>query len=222
MRFWWLLAALALLVMFLMWQYPYMAGNTDRNIRILYLVLMVALIGSSGGLSRLPMNRMARDALLWLAIILLIALGYSFRADIKGSRLYGALAPGSVQITAEGNLRVTRAEDGHFHLEGTVNGAPESFLVDTGASDIVLTQPAAAAAGLDPETLNYSRTYQTANGTVRGAPVVLKTLDIGTAHIGNIPASVNQGQLEESLLGMTFLNQFKSFKVEDNQLTLYP
>ena len=222
MRYWWFIAALIMLVMLLMWQYPYVARNTENTINILYLVLMIALIASSCLITRMPLSRMLRDALHWLAIILLIALGYSYRADLVGSRLYGALTPSTVRVTAEGALRIFRAQDGHFHIEGEINGDLEPFLIDTGASDIVLTQVAAQAAGLNPKNLNYSRTYSTANGIVRGAPVTLKSLTIGKLNFENIPASVNQGQLEESLLGMTFLNQFKSYKVEDNQLTLTP
>lgn len=222
MRYWWFLAALALLVAALLWQYPYLAHNPERTTNVAYLATMIAFIATSGALARLPLSRQLRDAAIWLGLILLAALAYSFRSEIKGTRLYGDLVPNAVQISADGNFHITRAEDGHFHVEAEVNGAPESFLIDTGASDIVLTQAAATDAGLEPETLNYSRTYATANGTVRGAPVVLQSLVVGTAHIGNIPASVNQGQLDESLLGMTFLNQFKSYRVENDQLTLTP
>lgn len=222
MRFWGVLAAAVLLVMLLMWQYPYAAGNTDRNMSILYLVLMIALVGSSGMFSRISGSRALRDAAIWLGIILLIAFAYSFRADIKGTRFYGSLVPQSVQVMADGSLRIARAQDGHFHVDAEVNHSPESFLIDTGASDIVLSQRAAEAAGLAPETLNYSRIYSTANGTVSAAPVKLESLRVGPILIGNIPASVNKGELEESLLGMTFLNQFKSYQVQDDTLTLYP
>ncbi len=222
MRFWGFIAVLTLLVMVLMWQFPYMAGNTDQFMNVLYLVFLIALIGSGGTFSRMPASETTKNALLWIGIILLVALGYSFRADIKGTRLYGALVPSTVQITSEGSLRINRAEDGHFHIEAELNGSPESFLVDTGASDIVLSARAATAAGYDPDTLNYSRSYNTANGVVRGAPIKLDTLLVGSVLLKNIPASVNQGELDESLLGMAFLNQFKSFHVEDNTLTLYP
>ena len=222
MRFWWIIAALGLLLLVLMWQFPYMAGNTDRNASILYTVLIIALVGTSGIFNRITPTKAVRDAAIWVGIILLISLAYSFRADLKGSRLYGALVPNSVQITAEGAFRITRADDGHFHMEADINGQPESFLVDTGASDIVLSQRAARSAGLDPDNLNYSRNYQTANGTVSGAPVKLETLSVGNITLRDIPASVNKGEMDESLLGMAFLNQFKSFHVEDNQLTLYP
>lgn len=222
MRFWWLIAGLALLVMVLMWKFPYMAGNTDRNMHLLYLVLLIALIGSGGAFSRISFTKGLRDAAIWLGILLLIALAYSYRADIKGTRLYGTLVPNSVQITADGALRVSRAEDGHFHMEAEINGAPESFLVDTGATDITLSQRAAEAAGFDTQSLNYSRSYQTANGTVSGAPVQLDSMTVGPVTLRNLPASVNKGEMNESLLGMAFLNQFKSYQVEDNTLTLYP
>ena len=222
MRYKWFILALIALVALLAWQFPYMAGNPERNAHILYLILLIALVASSGMLSRIPTSKAMRDAGIWLGLVLLIALGYSFRDDVKGTRLYGALVPNSVQITSDGALKINRAEDGHFHVEAEINNAPESFLIDTGASDIVLSQRAAIAAGLTPETLNYTRSYQTANGTVSGAPIKLETLHLGTVTLRNIEASVNKGKMDESLLGMTFLNQFKSYHVQDNQMTLYP
>jgi aspartyl protease family protein len=223
MRIWSVFAALILLTFLLAWQFPYAVGDTAQNMQILYLILLIALIASGSGMARRMTSVQAlRDGCIWLGLILTVALLYSFRADIQGTRLYGALVPSAVRISADGALTVSRAADGHFHMEGEINGSRESFLVDTGASDIVLSQRAATAAGLNPETLNYSRSYQTANGTVSGAPVHLDSLRVGTVMLRDIPASVNKGKMDESLLGMEFLNRFKSYHVEDNQLTLYP
>jgi aspartyl protease family protein len=109
---------------------------------------------------------------------------------------------------------------GHFLIEAVVNGAPVDFLVDTGASDIVLTLEDAERLGLQPETLRFTQRFATANGEVRGAPVVLRELRIGQFSLFDVPASVNEAPLRVSLLGMSFLAQLNGYRVEDGRLIL--
>jgi clan AA aspartic protease (TIGR02281 family) len=109
---------------------------------------------------------------------------------------------------------------GHYVIEASVNGAPVTFLVDTGASDIVLTVDDARRIGLQPRTLDYSERYATANGEVRGAPVTLRELRIGQLRLFDVAASVNEAPLGISLLGMDFLEQLSSYEVERGRLIL--
>jgi aspartyl protease family protein len=109
---------------------------------------------------------------------------------------------------------------GHYVIEASVNGAPVTFLVDTGASDIVLTVDDARRIGLQPRTLDYSERYATANGEVRGAPVTLRELRIGQLRLFDVAASVNEAPLGISLLGMDFLEQLSSYEVERGRLVL--
>ncbi|NBO19523.1 MAG: TIGR02281 family clan AA aspartic protease [Proteobacteria bacterium] len=223
MRFWAVLGAMLLLVMFLMWKFPYVMGNAGQGAQIMYLVIMIALVASGSGLMRrLTTSQGLRDAALWLGIILCLALAYSYRHTLRGTRLYGVLVPSAVQVTQEGALVVHAAEGGHFYIEAEINGAPERFLVDTGASDIVLSPRAAQAAGFDIAALNYSRQYSTANGNGSGAPVRLDILAVGPAVLRDVPASVNNAPMDESLLGMAFLRQFSSYTFQGDTLTLYP
>ncbi len=101
-----------------------------------------------------------------------------------------------------------------------VNGSPITFLVDTGASDIVLTLADARRLGFIPGNLDFSEQYQTANGEVRGAPVRLRELRIGQYSLYDLEASVNEGPMAVSLLGMSFLQQLRGYQVEDGRLIL--
>lgn len=223
MRFWTLLIVLAVVVGGLMWKFPYVMQSADESSRILYLVMMLLLIGTSSGIARsMSRTEAMRDAMLWLGIILILSLGYSYRHDLKSTRIYGIFNPGSVRTVGSDALQVHAAEGGHFFIIIDINGAPERFLVDTGASDIVLSPRAAQAAGFDLSSLNYSRAYSTANGTGAGAPVRIETLDIGPLRLRDVPASVNNAPMSESLLGMSFLNLFASYTFEGDTLTLYP
>jgi clan AA aspartic protease (TIGR02281 family) len=109
---------------------------------------------------------------------------------------------------------------GHFLIEVVVNGVPIDFLVDTGASDIVLTLEDAERLGFRPETLRFTQRFATANGEVRGAPVALRELRIGQFSLFDMPASVNEAPLRVSLLGMSFLKRLNGYGVEDGRLVL--
>jgi aspartyl protease family protein len=211
------------LLLFLSWQFPYVAETTDQKIRITYLVLMLMIMGSGSGLLlRMRSGEAIRNAVLWLGIILALILGYSYRDQIRHSRIYGELIPSRIQVSDDGALNIHMSADGHFHMEAEINGAFVKFLVDTGASDIVLSPRAAAAAGFDVTTLDYSRTYNTANGVGSGAPVILGEMNVGSISFHELPASVNSAEMDESLLGMAFLRQFSSYTVDGDHLTLYP
>jgi aspartyl protease family protein len=123
---------------------------------------------------------------------------------------------------AEGYLEyvVEAGPGGHYLVEALVNGAPVTFLVDTGASDIVLTVDDARRIGLEPRSLAFTQVFSTANGEVRAAPVVLREIRIGQLSLSDVSASVNEAPLEVSLLGMSFLDQLSGYQVERGRLIL--
>lgn len=211
------------LILLLKWQFPYAANSEQDQMHMLYLVMLLALVGSGILHSkRHELSQNIKYAIIWLGAILLIVLGYSFRDGLTNNRLMAELVPHRANLADDGSMTFRSREDGHFYIEAKVNNAPVLFMVDTGASDIVLTPEDAKRAGLAPETLNFSRRYQTANGTVMGAPVKLASLRIGSIQMRDIPASVNGADMEHSLLGMRFLSELQSYKVEGNTLTLVP
>ena len=122
----------------------------------------------------------------------------------------------------ESNLEyvVQPGAGGHYVVEAAVNGAPVTFLVDTGASDIVLTMADAERLGFQPATLRFTQRFATANGEVRGAPVVLREIRVGQFSLFDVPASVNEAPLRVSLLGMSFLRQLDGYGVENGRLVL--
>lgn len=161
-------------------------------------------------------------AALWLVVLALVFTGVVYWPEVKNSKLYASLDAGSQVTNADGSMEFYRASDGHFHITAKINDQNIEFLVDTGAASITLTQKDAAKAGFYPGELNYNKLYSTANGYTRGAAVELKNLEIGKYQTGPIAASVNEGQLEMSLLGMVFLDKMKSYKIEGDKLVLIP
>lgn len=217
---WWLLAIVAGLLL-LGALYP------DRGIdspgRVLGVLTLVT-IGSLIVLSlRLHMREFLRHIAIWSAIVLVLATGYAFRHEIVavGDRIAGSALPAR-GYEAGGAMVFERGADGHFHVEGRVEGVLVRFLVDTGASKVALTRADAARLGIRPGPDAFVERYRTANGTVRAAPVVLSSLEIGSIRVENVPASVTEGDLGVSLLGMSFLNALSRFEMTGERLALHP
>lgn len=114
-----------------------------------------------------------------------------------------------------------QSRNGHYYVEAHIRGQPIRFLVDTGASDIILTLDAARRIGITPEPRQFTKTYHTANGTVLGAPIRLPHFQVGSFVLRNVPASVNNAPMDISLLGMAFFNKLSSYRVENDTLTIH-
>lgn len=210
-----------------LWYLPELLAGRDLSIGeyvwIAASILMVALL--TRGLvvaSRTALLRGVRDVMAWLGIALLLALVFVYKDEFRpvGARLLSALVPGAAVSLDAGSLVLTAARDGHFHVIATVNGTRVTFLVDTGASDIVLSPADAARVGIDVRSLNFSRVYETANGPGRGAPVILSSLEVGPLRQEAVRAAVNQAEMRASLLGMAFFRNVASFEVRGETLTI--
>ena len=109
---------------------------------------------------------------------------------------------------------------GQFSFSAVVNGAPVRFLVDTGATFVTLTREDARAVGINPDALVFNRRAITANGEVRIAPVVLREIRIEQLAIDNVVAAVQEQNLKQSVLGMSFLRRLKGFEMREGALTI--
>jgi len=125
------------------------------------------------------------------------------------------------QLAVAGDvIEVPRSFDGHYYLPMLVNGKPITFLVDTGASQIVLSPRDAKRVGIDPDSLNFVGRAATANGLVRTAPVRLDSLELGPIADRNVSAWVNEGDMDRSLLGMDYLQHFSNIQFADGRMIL--
>jgi aspartyl protease family protein len=115
---------------------------------------------------------------------------------------------------------LTESDGGNFFIVGEANGVRVRFLIDTGASDTVLSPADAASLGIDVRSLEFSRVYSTANGLGKGAPYTLDSLSIGPISISPMPVSINGTEMGSSLLGMTFLRRFRYFEIQGRRLIL--
>jgi aspartyl protease family protein len=119
-----------------------------------------------------------------------------------------------------GEASIAKSPDGHFWADATVNGRQVHFLIDTGATAVALTAADARNLGIDPSTLTYSYTVQTANGPAHAAPVKLSMISVGRAEVPDVDAFVIDSGLETSLLGMTYLGRLAKFEATQDALVL--
>ena len=118
-------------------------------------------------------------------------------------------------------LTIRASAGGHFLIEADVDGADIRFMVDTGATEVVLTPEDAARIGFDLRARNFTRQFNTAGGVIRAAPVTLRRLRIGQLVLRDVEAWVNEAPLFVSLLGMSFLKRLDGYEVQDGKLILY-
>lgn len=125
--------------------------------------------------------------------------------------LYGAmtqvLKPPPVTVSATGELTIPRARDGHFYAMGTVNGHPVQFLVDTGATLVVVSEALARSAGLSG---GQSTVFRTANGDLAGRVVGHVAVGVGPVQVDGLRVGVGLvgGDSNKALLGQNFLSRF--------------
>jgi aspartyl protease family protein len=118
-------------------------------------------------------------------------------------------------------VEIAAGPDGHFVLDAAVEGVPVTFLVDSGATAVVLSSDAARRLGLVGGRLRFTHKVTTANGVVRAAPVRLRELRIGQLALRDVEAAVLETPLQTSLLGMSFLRRLDRWEVRDGRLALY-
>jgi len=194
--------------------------HSDQIAQIIYLVLLGTVLGSYALVAmRRQIGQFVRMLLLW---------GLLFTGVMAGWGLWQSMVLPSiaVQQTGEGAVELRRGRDGSFRMtleiaghEGT-DAQPIPFVVDTGATDIVLTREDAQALGFRAEDLAFLGTARTANGVVRTARVVLDRVMIGDQEHRRVPALVNEGELHVSLLGMAYLSRFSRIEMTRDRLRL--
>ena len=191
---------------------------------LVHSVALLAILAASAVLHRrLKPGHVLKHLSIWLAIGTALVLAYSFRHDAANTadRLVVEVMPSRGLVT-DGEVSFREGKGGHFIVDAQVDGVPIQFLVDTGASDVTLTPRDARRLGFDLNRLKYDRTYRTANGVVKGAPVRLHSLSVGHISLADVRASVNSADMNRSLLGMSFLSRLSSFEVAQGTLTLRP
>lgn len=183
--------------------------------RLGYLILLLVAVGSWFLTQRREsLSKLLQQAMIWVFLFLGVIAAIGMWGDIRQT----VLPQQSVHTT--GQIELPRAPDGHYYLTAMVNGAPIRFVVDTGASGIVMTIDDAKRAGIDPEQLAFVGQAMTANGPVKTARVVLEDFTVVPYEDSKILAWVNGGKMDTSLLGMSYLQRYAKIEITPGSLLL--
>jgi aspartyl protease family protein len=110
------------------------------------------------------------------------------------------------QVIGTDQIELIRSRDGHFHIDGAIQGEPVHFLIDTGASTVAISQKLATRIGLGCDTRTQ---FRTANGTVQGCSSRVDELEFGPFRLTNTVVGILPNLTSEALLGMNALRKVR-------------
>ncbi len=198
--------------------------NNDESANSIYLIILLVFVLSSFLVqARGRSAETWKAARIWGVILAILVILVSFRNELGmvKDRILGEVNPSATQVRG-GGVHIRKSEDGHFHVDATVNDVAMSFIIDTGASTIVLSKADAVRLGINPDNLSYTGVSTTANGKVSTASIKLDSVIIGSITRRMVSAEVNDGEMDGSLLGMSFLGSLSGFSVHGDELILQP
>lgn len=167
---------------------------------------------------------MGRALLIWSSAIV-IAVNVPNMVGIVGKKVGISTEPKAeiVSVSAPvGRSYVLKSgPEGHFEGKFRLNGKPLNALVDTGATFVTLNESTARNLGYGGNDLRFRYEVSTANGKVKAARVMLKSVEIGTIQVRNVDALVIRDKsLKSILIGMSFMRKLESYSSNNEELQL--
>ncbi len=217
-----LMGGVIVLVLFLNLLFPGSLGTTNAKVQLTYGILLIILLTSSMAVaSHTQLKSVVKSALAWIAIGLALITLYTYQDGFKAlaQNMLMVIDPAQPRIE-KGAVTIRENADGHFTAAAVVNGARVRFLVDTGASEVVLTKVDARHAGINVDNLDYTLPVSTANGVTMVASVRLRSIRVGSITVKDVRAEVAGNGLDYSLLGMSYLRRLSSYEVSHRTLIL--
>ncbi|MDO9412924.1 MAG: TIGR02281 family clan AA aspartic protease [Pseudolabrys sp.] len=164
--------------------------------------------------------------LMVLAAILLVGGGSLTRfldsaVTAMPSKATVASEPRLAPIMSGQTVTLASGRDHHYETSARIDGAPVDFIVDTGATLVILRESDAARAGIRPSRADYTANVSTANGVTKAARAKLDRVEIGGITVYDVPALVlPDNALWRNLLGMSFLSRLKRYEVASGRMVL--
>lgn len=192
--------------------------TNDWMLGSLYLLMAMMLVLGALITRRERLGKLATMALAWVAIFAAGFVLFTFRDDLGyvAQRLK-AEATGAPVVEGQ-EIRIPMAIDGHFWVQGSVNGIPVKFLVDSGATMTTIGRDTAAAVDVDVSA-NRNQVVRTGNGMVRVASGRAETLAIGPIERAGVGLHIADHD-DLNVLGMNYLSSLSRWGVEGRWLIL--
>ena len=182
--------------------------NIDDTGNLIYLAILCAILIFSFFSWKNSLRKFIKFGLIWFIIFIffiVVALVWENYHREKSS----------VNIFDKDLERLTlkTASDGHFYVTLSINNKPINFLIDTGATAMILSKKDGEKLGFNVDKLNFSQLAQTANGEILISPVLFDKVSLGFKNFSNVKAFISQTDMEKSLLGMSFLSRLKKLEL---------
>jgi aspartyl protease family protein len=183
-----------------------------------YILMAMMLVLGSLMARREPAAKMLKMALAWVVIFAAGFILVSFRDDFGyfAQRLKAEAVGTPVEQGRE--TRIPMAIDGHFWVDGKINGKDVRFLVDSGATMTTIDRDTALAAGVDISP-RRDQIVRTGNGVIRVSSGRAAELEVGGITRNDVGLQVADND-DLNVLGMNFLSSLSRWSVEGRWLVL--
>lgn len=192
--------------------------TNDWMLGSLYLLMALMLVAGSLIARRERFAKLMTFALAWIAIFGAGFVLFTFRDDLGyvAQRLKSEAS--GEPVVAGQEVRIPMAIDGHFWVEGSLNGVPVKFLVDSGATMTTIGRRTAEAAGV-AISANRTQVVRTGNGMLRVSTGRADTLAVGPIERSSVGLHVTENE-DLNVLGMNYLSTMNRWGVEGRWLIL--
>ena len=194
--------------------------TNDLMLGGVYILMAVMLVLGSLMARREPAAKMLTMALAWIAIFSGGFVLFTFRDNFGwvAQRLRAEATGAPVEMGAE--IRIPMAIDGHFWIEGRINGEPVKFLVDSGATMTTIGTQTARRSAIDVSA-TPDQIVRTGNGIIKVWSGRARILQVGTIERRDFGMHV-AAEDDLNVLGMNFLSSLRRWGVEGRWLVLVP
>jgi len=192
--------------------------TNDTMLGGLYLLMAAMLVLGALMTRREPAAKLFTMALAWVAIFAAGFILFTFRDNLGwvAQRLKAEAVGTPVQQGRE--TRIPMAIDGHFWVDGRVNGRNVKFLVDSGATMTTIDRDTAKAAGVEISS-QRDQYVRTGNGIIRVSSARADSLEIGGIGRSDVALQVADND-DLNVLGMNYLSSLSRWGVEGRWLVL--
>jgi aspartyl protease family protein len=199
-------------------------NNGDQAAEFIYLVAILVLVISAFTVRKIPIAKGLQMFAGWVMIFLAAFVAFTLKDDFieLGKRVVNEARSGGDRVVQAGEtLRIRQSLDGHFWVEGRLNGERVRFLIDSGATTTSISAETARRAGIEPSKA-FPAMVRTANGVVPVERGRARELKVGTIERTDLAVHVSEAFGDMNVLGMNFLSSLSGWGVEGKWLVLRP
>ena len=192
--------------------------TNDVMLGSLYLLMAGMLVLGALINRREPIAKLLVMALAWLAIFGGGFVLFTFRDNLGYIAQRLKTEATGQPLVAGQEVRIPMAIDGHFWVNGEINGAPVKFLVDSGATVTTIDRATAIRAGATVDEAR-DQVVRTGNGFIKVARGRADRLQIASIERDNVGLHIVDND-DMNVLGMNFLSTLRRWGVEGRWLIL--